>query len=176
MEFHDGDNVVRFQVKLNNLDDLNEVNNYDLDSLITFNNNFVNKGIFIINQIEIGDKFKLDYNFCVTSNECYRSYEYIVPNYKSNYDKTLIKIMGKLNLEDSILPYKELGNFVSNYGSIIYVLNGETKSNTRLKQILPQKTAISNSCYIEVPDEVKNAEQINLQIKLRNYTYLYKLR
>ena len=113
----------------------------------------------IINNFDINDKFKVDYKFCITTNECYDSYEYIVPNFKNNYDKTILKISGDINLTESAIDTKNLYDFISNYGTIVYTINGQTKRQiVSLVEITPSKTKVKDTYYIEVLEEIKNAD------------------
>lgn len=178
LEYHsESDQVVKFKVEKINLDNPGETKNYNLNELIKFKDKLIEDGTFIINEYEISNKIKLYYNLCITTDECYTSYEYLVPDYKSNYDKTILKITGKLNLDKTQLKAKNLYEFINNYGTIIYSINGEVKThNIDTPRILPQKATPNQTYYIEVLDEVKDAEHISIQFKLRNNTYTYNLK
>ena len=137
----------------------------------------IEDGTLIINSFEIDDMFKSAYNFCLTSSECFASYEYIAPSYTSNYDKVLIKLVGKVNLIKSNMNINNLYDFVDKFGTIIYEKNGKTKTHgLSLIQALPTKSVPQNTYYIEVLDEVKDAEHVSIQFKIRNNIYLYNLK
>ena len=58
------------------------------------------------------------------------------------------------------------------FGTIIYEINGETKSiSSNLNQIKPNKKTIENTYYIEVPKEIEYAEHIIISFTFREYIY-----
>ena len=171
------DKKVKFKIEKVNLEKGNIVQNYNLNHIVQFSDTLIQDGTLIISEFEIGDKFKVGYNFCLTTNECYPSYEYIVPDYKSNYNKTLIKLVGKINLVKSNIKVKDLSDFVSKFGTVIYEKDGQVKyHNLSLVQVLPQKSIPQNTYYIEVLEDVKDAEHVSIQFKLRNHIYIYNLK
>ena len=171
------DKNIKFVIKPNNIDETGGSVTNKLGETIEFKNALINEGILTINSFEISDKFKVDYKFCVTNNECYDSYEYIVPNFKSNYDKTILMINGNINLVDSNIAITNLYEFISNFGSLVYKIDGNTKKQTiSFVQVRPTKTKLNDIYYIEILDEVKNAESISLEFNLRNNKYVYVLK
>ncbi len=173
----ESDKTLKFEIKKDNLDEIKNTFTNNLGEVVNFNNELIEEGTLKINSIEIADKFKVDYKFCLSNDECYNSYEYIIPNYKSNYDKTILKLDGKINLEKSKMNINDLYDLISDYTTLIYTINGETKTqNVAFARVLPQRTKLNNVYYIEVLDEVKNAESISLRITLRDNVYLYKLK
>lgn len=168
---------IKFELDVINLDVNVASKNAVLDETLTFNDNLIEKGSLVINTYEIADKFKIYYKFCITSNECYDSYEYIVPSFKSNYDKTILKLKGKVELASSNIKADNLSDFVCTYGTIVYTIDGITKKQmVSLIEIKPSKTNIKDTYYIEVLDEVKNAESISIEFRIRNSIYTYKLK
>lgn len=171
------DKKLKFKVDSKNIDDVSKTINNNLSENVNFNNSLINKGNLIINSFEINDKFRVDYRFCLTSNECYDSYEYIVPDYRNNYDKTILKIEGNISLEESSVKVLDLYDFINKFGSLIYTIDGKVKKQSiSFVQIKPSKTNLKNTYYIEVLDEVKNATSISMEFNLRNNKYLYKLK
>lgn len=171
------DKNIKFKLDLINLDINNNSETVNINEILKFNNNLIKDGDLIINSFEISDRFKIDYKFCITSDECYDSYEYIVPNFRNNYDKTILKIVGNINLRESSIDSKSLYNFIENYGYILYTINGQTKKQTiPLVEVKSSKTTVKDTYYIEVLDEVKNAENIAIVFYLRNNEYVYKLK
>ena len=126
---------------------------------------------------KINNKFKIDYKFCIINNECYVSYEYIVPDFRNNYDKTILKIVGNINLKESNIKTDSLFQFINNYGTIVYEIKGVSKrQNISLVEIKPSKTSLKDTYYIEILNEIQNAESISLEFNLRNNRYIYKLK
>lgn len=166
---------VKFVIKPQNIDTLNKTFTSNLGNTVIFKNDLIESGTLIINNYEFSDKFKVDYKFCVTNNECYNSYEYIVPDYKNNYDMTILKLNGNMNMIKSNINVSNFPDFVIKFGTLVYTKDGITKRCTNLKQIKPSKTKLDDVYYIEVYDEIKDADDIAFEFKIRNTLYSYKL-
>lgn len=168
---------VKFKLHTINLDGNTNSETIELGQAINFNNSLIKDGSLIINNYEIDDKFKVDYKFCITNNECYDSYEYIVPDYRGNYDKTILKISGLIDLKDSKINSNNLYNFISDFGTITYVVDGKKKKQgINFVEVKPTKTSVKDTYYIEILKEIKNADNISLEFKIRNNTYIYAIK
>lgn len=171
------DKSIKFKLDLINLDINEDSEIVNIGEILKFNNNLISDGDLTINDFEISDKFKVNYQFCVTTDECYDSYEYIVPDFKSNYDKTLLKLSGTIDLRKSNINIDNLYEFISNYGTIIYTINSETKKQTiAFIEVKPSKTKLKDTYYLEILDEIKNADSLSIEFKIRNNSYVYKLK
>lgn len=168
---------IKFKIITNNIDEIDNISTTKIGETVVFNNNIINDGTMMINSFEINNKFKVDYKLCITQNECYDSYEYIVPNYMKNYDKTVLKINGNIEINDSDVDIKSLYDFISKFGVFKYTVGGQDKMhNVSLTQIIPSKTNLKNTYYIEVLDELKDASSISLEFNIRNNKYIYILK
>ena len=168
---------VKFRLNLINLDNNIKTETINLGEKLIFNNDIINDGELTIESFEINNKFKIDYKFCIINNECYVSYEYIVPDFRNNYDKTILKIVGNINLKESNIKTDSLFQFINNYGTIVYEINGVSKrQNISPVEIKPSKTSLKDTYYIEILNEIQNAESISLEFNLRNNKYIYKLK
>ncbi len=168
---------IKFSLNEQNVDVKSDIINNNITETIIFNNELIKDGSLLIKSYELNDKFKVDYKFCITSDECYDSYEYLVPDYKSNYDKTLLKINGNIEIKDSNMKIANLYDFINKFGTLVYTIDGNTKrQNVTFKEVKPSKTKLNDIYYIEVLDEVKGATSISLEFKLRNKIYVYKIK
>lgn len=171
------DKLVKFALDIKKIDNKSERITNNITETVLFNNELIKDGSLLIESYEINDRFKVDYKFCITNDECYDSYEYLVPDYKSNYDKTLLKIGGGINLKESNISVSNLYDFINKFGTLVYTIDGKIKrQNVSFKQVKPTKTNVQDTYYIEVLDEVKNAENISIEFKLRNRIYVYKIK
>ncbi len=128
---------------------------------------------FKIDSIEIADTFRVDYNYCIEM-QCYSSYEYIKPTLSGNEKKALLKIIGTITEENNTT---DLYTFMSRFGHIEYRIDGRKKTmQLGWKQIKPAKAKLVNEYYVEVVDELKNAESIELVFKIRNKIYSYTVK
>ena len=165
-------------VKLNpiNIDKQNIIKNSNLGEEVDFSSSLLNKSSLILNSYEISDKFRVDYNFCIENN-CIPSYEYLTKTVTGNYDKTILKLDYKFNMdENNINNINSFYDLLFNYSKIIYEINGETKQLSVSTNIKPIKTNLKNTIYVEVNQELKNADSIIIQFKIRQYVYEYKIK
>lgn len=167
------------KIKLNPTS-LNEKKNLDktsLANLISFEKSIVKNTSLIINNYEIEHSYSLNYESCLNEN-CYQLVEYLFPSTKSNYQTDLLKINGNLNLDENTVSvkYNSLFKFINTFGTIKYEINGITKQiKNNLNQIKP-KYAKTSDIYIEVPNEVKQADKLYIEFNIRNKIYIYNLK
>ena len=127
-----------------------------------------------IQSFDIQKKYKLKYNFC-SNNNCYDSYEYLLPKINSNYDKALLKISG--NLDGNINGVIDLYDFIYKFGELHYTIDGIDKVQLiELAEVNSKHSNTDGTYYIEVVDEVKNATNMSFWFKIRNKVYKYILK
>ncbi len=161
-----------------NLDQVKATKEYKLGETIDFGGSILEKTQFTINEQNISEMFKLDYNFCVSENDCYPSIEYLKPSIINNYDKTLLKVNGTISWDENVARSKttNLYNFISLYGSFSYTIDGtEKKDNSILKNVKSIRLNEDNTYYLELIKEVENAQELSLTLKVRDYIYVYKV-
>lgn len=126
-----------------------------------------------LNNYEMANSFKIDYNVCVKSNECYSYYEFLQPSISGISDKSLLK----LNM-DIVVPengnIKDLATLITKFGVIEYQDDGKTKS-ANITKVLNTIHNDGNN-YFEINRDVMKADQISLVINARNNKYVFKLK
>ena len=70
---------------------------------------------------------------------------------------------------------KDMIDFSSKYGKIIYINNKDDKKSVEIKNPFG-RTYYGKYLYVEVPDEIKDAKSIEVKYTIRNNQYTYKLR
>lgn len=176
-QFQDSDLKTNYDVKIEpeNLEENENVKDYNLKETIEINN--LMEISLKIDSYQIARSFKLNYNFCITTNECYDSVEYLYPSLSGRNDKALLKLEGSINLEKNyITDIKNLSNFISYFGVIEYEKDGSLKTQkTGLKRVLPNNSK-TKDYYIEINEDVMSADKIYLSFVIRNNTYRYQLK
>lgn len=152
----------------------NKPTSYELGDEIKFENSNLEETALKINSISIADKIAINYTFCINDEECLDSIEYLRPDrYDTGLDKTIIR----MEYEFSSKSLSSFYNLVSMYGSLEYVLDGESKTQTvPFKNIKSNRVNEKNTCNLEVVKEVENASEIYLVLHVRNNEYRYKLK
>ena len=164
-------------VRINiNYKDVIGVDSYEevkLNEELIFEDSIMSTVKIKINAFDIQSKYKLSYNYCVKTR-CYDSYEYLVPSVNSNYDKVLLKLSGTFETEEQLPDIYDLYDFIEKFGKLSYVIDGQEKiQNIEFKEVKSKKMNQQNIYYIEVLDEVKQAEKISFFFTIRNKNYKY---
>lgn len=162
-----------------NINEIKKVKQYKIGEAIDLKNSILDDTKIVINDFKVADQFRLDYKFCVNLTECYDSYEYIKTDIFNVNKKTLIKINGNISWDDKlpIIPIKSLYNFLNTFGSIEYEVNGKLKrQNLIVGEIRPLKYKKQDEYFIEVNDDIKFADKVNIVLNIRDYKYVYKLK
>lgn len=168
---------IRFKIKPISIDKEIESKDYNIEDTISFEGSLIDGTSLIINNIDVQNKFRIDYNFCL-NGVCTNSYEYIYRSLTENYDKTILKIdYSYSDSEKKIDGVNNIYDLISKMSYITYTVNGEEKTNTSsLNQIKPTNTVLKNTMYLEVDQDIINASDITIHFKIREKVYNYKLR
>ncbi len=143
---------------------------------LKFDDTLLNGSTLSIKQIEIQDRFPVQYQFCLAENDCIDSTEYLTPSI-DEYEKSILKVDGTLKLGDEAKQELSLAQLLEKYGKLVYTINGEEKiSSLTLKQVTPRKASLEDTGYVEVLKEVQEATEIDLVLTIYNTTYRYQLR
>lgn len=132
-----------------------------------------------INKYEIADQFQLNYQFFLNPEECYNSYEYLKPDINNRYPKTLLYINGLVTWDDAIAvdPITSVYKFITTFARLTYEINGlEKEQYVPLKEVKSVKVNNENDYYIEVLEEVKQADKISLIFDVRDVRYKYVIK
>lgn len=170
---------VKIKLSPLNLEEKSSVMNLENGVETVLKDSILKDSTLQIDQIEISSVFINAYSYCPKTNECYDSIEYIKPNLRNTYDKTLLKVTGILTTGENshIQNVYDLYDFINTLGHIEYTLNGQKKTQTiAFKEVLPTRSKKKNEYYIEVLKEIELAEEVNLVIQIRNRTYIYRIK
>ena len=170
---------IKVNLKPQNLEANKETSQQQIGNAINFEGSILQNTILVINSYAIQKEFKETYKFCATTTECYDSYEYVRPNIVNTYPKVLLKLDTSLTLDENLIteglynPYA----FINYFGKIKYTLNGEEKiQNINFSRVQPVKAKKENIYYIEIQEEIINAEKVSLMLHIRNKDYEYVLK
>ena len=151
----------------------NEV--FTLNMPAYFNGSALKDSNLTISSFEIGDSFKENYKHC-QSSKCYEAVETVKANNISNGSKTLIKFKIDYYIDNESFTYVKVKNsksLFSEFGTITYSIN-DVKKTVNYKEVTP-KFLTDDTIYIEVPSEVKNARELQLNLTVRDIIYSFIL-
>ena len=170
-------NKIKFKLSFKDIDEDAKRVSLSQNQLTNFDNRYLKGSSITIKNVEIKDVFKVNYQLCFNDKNCIPSYEYLRAPLDANYDKSLVKVEAnyQFNSKLDIINASKLGDLLVNYGIIDYTING-SKKELSLKEVKPTKINSNTTTYLEVPNNIKNADRIDLIIKIRNYNYVYHVK
>lgn len=89
-------------------------------------------------------------------------------------NRLIMKINYDYKPDDKILNFKKLSDFLKEHGSIKYKKNNK-EVILKYKDVTP-RNYIDSNIYLSVPSDVKNSENIELIINIRDKVYIHKLK
>ena len=154
--------VKKIKLDSKNLDSSLDAKNYNLNEMISFNNSIIN-GTFKVLSYEINKTFTYKYNSCF-NNVCNELENTIV----SSSNSQILKI----DVENTI---NRINNFdlANNYMFVKYKID----NNEYTSQIINKTpTSAKTTMYINVDEKITEADNIWLEINIRNEKYKYMLK
>lgn len=174
LAYNDGSKVSHIELSPVKENTKANVINADITETLNFQDKL--EGISMkINSYEIQDVYALKYRYCITSDDCINSVEYIKPSLDKSYDKTIIK----LNVEyqnSSELKASKFYNLLTTFGYVEYKIDNQIKRIKDIEQIVSTKLNEKNTLYIGVNKEIERAEEIKFVFNVRNRKYVYKIK
>ena len=168
-------NKKKYKVKLNpkQVKEENKIKEYSIGQEIIIKE--LSNTLINITNYEIEPFYKIDYNFCVDSNECYNSKEYLYPSFTGRDKKAILKINGIINIKEDGLQNMNMDKFIKSFGVIRYETNRLFKEQNIITSL---KTDNSNKkdYYFEVNYNVLNSRKVYLDFVFRNNIYRYTLK
>lgn len=166
---------ITIPIRLNDLDKAKQAINIEKNQDIDLKDTVLGKSNLNISNIEVGYRFKIDYNYPVINDEIISSYEYLYAPLNDNIRRSLLKVSATYDAAESS-NVSNLADLINNYGVLKYTINDKNKSLNTTARVMPTRTKNVKTVYIAVPSEVENATNAILELKIRNNIYEYKIK
>lgn len=165
-------------LKPQDLTEEKELKEEKINETISFSGSILGNSELVINEFAIDDKFKIAYDFCINTNKCYKSYEYVTPTATGNYFKTLMRINGDFEPDTAanVENVNDIYYFLNEFGTIHYKIGDKWYSHKINSQLIKPKIGEDNFYYIEINKDIRNASEIYLTFGIRDYNYKYVLK
>lgn len=146
------------------LDKVDKTTNLKLTDTIDLSQTILSSGTITINKYELNNKYSYEYKYEINGKE-----------YTSNLNisstaNTIIKLDISSSLPNKLTPY----DIISNYGKIKYTKDNEEKTSKLLTNRTPG--SYKEGLYLEVDKDLENADEIYLELIIRNKKYLYTIK
>lgn len=142
----------RVKLEPSDLDTKKELGTTNLNEKMYYTSNVIGGGDITIKDYEFDNQYDLDNNKIIMAG----------------YNKTVLR----LGVESNLGKYTN-NKFFTNFVSLYYVVNGELKES-QFKNKTPKNSL--DQVYLEVSDEIEEATNIYLEIKIRNNVYKYVIK
>lgn len=130
-----------------------------------------------INSVEFDTRFDYTYKDC-SGSTCTEYQDYIKASTISNYNKTLMKLNMKINIDPTVAisSHTNLFYYIETFGSISYTIGNTNKiQEINLINRTPSNYQ-GNEIFVEVLEEIQNASTINLRFIIRDKKYIIKIK
>jgi len=147
-----------------NLDENTETKEYNLTETIDFSNSILSGSSYQISKYEINNKYTYNYTFTINGKE-HPGKKYITsPNNTILY----LELTSTFNINTTNY------DFIKDYGSIKYSINGTEYTSEKSNDKTPGN--YDKGIYLEVDKNIEKAENIWLELNIRNIKYKYILK
>ena len=169
-----GNDYVYLDFKTHSFTKNNKTQEYGIGSEVDLKDTNLENTKFNIKSALIEDKHTLNYRYCVNSDECIDSIEYLRPDYyHTGVPKTILRIEYDFESTDINSFYK----LISVYGSLEYVVDGTKKvQQVPFKNIKSLRVKEDNILNLEVVKDIEDATEVYLVFNIRNNQIRYKIK
>lgn len=171
---------IKVKLNLKDIDRIIKVEEYEVGEEVNFVESIFKNTKFKIDEVIIADRFSVNYEYCLSQGDCYPSSEYIRPDIFSNFDKSLMKIVGNLNWDDNLTSPErrtDLTTFINRFGRVEYEVDGKMKIQPiSMRRVTPVKSRERNTYYFEILSELKNSDKIEIVLSIRDIEYRYRVK
>lgn len=151
-----------------------ESSSYSVGEIVSLESSTLKESNFVINSFEIKDDFTESFTYC--TNTCSVFKKIIKPNILTGTSNAILKINMIYEPDESLFINKYIhtpSDFLDYFGSIKYTVNDVEKNSSFSVVKIDFET---NNVYLEVSNEVKNAESLDLIVIIRNQKYVVNLK
>lgn len=167
-------NYAKVKLNLKKLDTIEKTSKAKLGEVLNFQDSLIHNSTLKIDSIDIMDYAKYEYTKNI-NNKDYKFVGIIQPSTTDGNGRVILKIKEKSTFDKEILNPSVKIKFIEKFGSIRYVKNKiEYEETASIIDSTPE--GITDYKYLEVAEEIKNSDNIYLDITIRNKLYTYILK
>lgn len=166
---------ITIQLEPTNLSIVTSSADYQLDEKILLNKSIYGSSSLNITGYDMAQSFHYEYSYC-KNDLCASLTENIAPSINSTAYNDIMKITGEFNLGEGATNSEidSLHELLTLYGKLEYTYEGTRYTLTSFISATDNETI--SEAYLEVPEEVNDADKIKLIIQIRNAEYTFVLK
>lgn len=162
----------KVKIRPHNINKVKEEKEVALTETLEIDNDILGKLNIKIESMELLDKEEYKYKETIDKKE-YTFTKVIQPDFSDYYGKKILKL--KTSIDAINIGEEKLKSILGDFGHIRYIKNGKEYDNP-FNIIEKTPDSASEYRYIEVTDKIKDADNIWLDIIIRNKMYSYKIK
>lgn len=164
-------------VKLNPLiiNNVDIIKTTSLGNEIDLNGTYLDNSKINIKDYQIVDKYTYQYESCL-GEKCHTFVDSVIPKYKKGRTNTLLVLDYEYTIDDKslyYLTYQSINTFVDNFFKLQYAVDSSEKTAI-ITNVTPQK--VKDKIILQVDNDIKKADIINLLITIRNNRYIIHIK
>ena len=157
--------TIKIKIEIRDISTFKTKDSKKLNEEMTVPINLEEEKVFTFDEYIIADSMKYTYEKCYVLN---------CPIYEGTLtaptNRTILRLRGDFN-QDNVTSFIQ---FLQKYGKLTYQINGEEKIEDVTAYM--DRSYRGKYIYINAPNEIKNASQINLLFTVRTYQYHYQIK
>ena len=162
-----------FKFKPTNIDSSYTNESKNVNDLLTFNNNIYGNTSLTIKNIKISNSFEYKYNSCDENNNCNLVNDIVIP--ADITKNNLLIIEYNLNLDKKAPISKTIAN--RNFFNGILQATYKYQNKNYMVNLVPTTNGyIQNVFFADIPKNLQNVEDLNVNIKTRNENYAFSVK
>lgn len=167
---YDNNEYKEVRLKLQDDSTIQTVGEYNIGEGVSLEGENFTDSVFLVDKYEIKDSFSENYRYCV-NNKCYSGISHINPMEVYTDEKTVLKLETSLEENDDYVfdVFNNEEKFLTAFASI----NIDNK-NYSITNITPD-TFSSKNVYFLVNNSIKNKENVDLVLTIRDKRYIINL-
>ena len=146
------------------------VSTSNVGDTISLSDSIYGNSTFTIEDVSMNSIFYYNITKC-SKNGCQSRLNTLTPSNTERFNLALMRIKYKLDLDyDTLGKNYKTPDFISDFGSIRFVLNGKEYNNRlELTDVTPYVT--NDYVFVQIRDYVREAEKVYLDLKIRDKVY-----
>ncbi len=158
------------KVSPQNLSEIENMGTYKLKESIGLEDSILKNSTIAINEYNVTNSYKYNYEFCITSDNCQDSVGIITPNYTKMSNSTLLVLDYVLVLDDSVSLNQ---TFFTQFCRLKYII-GEKETIAKTNNLTPSN--LTNKVVLQVDNKIREADKVQLLITIRNKEYIVNIK
>lgn len=164
-------------IKPKNIDTINmDLGKFYLPIEIKFEKSILEGSTTTVTEYNIDSSFKEQYEYCIKDN-CSTNVNIIKPSKVGKGDVAVLRLKNKTVIDQNVYISKyvtDLADIIETFAVVEYRAYGKTKQAKLTK--IKNKLTTSEYVYLEVPEELENANKIEIILKIRGSKYTMVLK